>query len=106
MCGTQIPAVRPGGLILFFTQPLPSPDLMARACPVAYGPSSAHWPPTCTMARVCMIISLPYAVVEAEMARQGILPTVAPVKPYTLFADTCGTAVYGSSAPQLPHAHR
>lgn len=36
-----------------------------------------------------MIISRPYEVVEAEMARHGILPTVAPVKPYTELADTC-----------------
>ena len=31
----------------------------------------------------------PYAVVLALIARHGILPTVAPVKPYTLLALTC-----------------
>ena len=30
----------------------------------------------------------PYAVVDALIARHGILPTVAPVKPYTLLALT------------------
>lgn len=38
---------------------------------------------------VCSIISLPYAVVLEEISKQGIFPTVAPVKPYTLLALTC-----------------
>jgi len=33
---------------------------------------------TCTQERVASIICLPYAVTDALMARQGILPTVAP----------------------------
>ena len=33
---------------------------------------------------------LPKEVVEEEISRQGILPTVAPVNPYTLLALTCG----------------
>lgn len=35
-------------------------------------------PPTCTQVRVDSIIWRPYAVVVELMARQGILPTVAP----------------------------
>jgi hypothetical protein len=35
-------------------------------------------------------MSRPKAVTEEEISRQGILPTTAPVKPYTLFALTCG----------------
>lgn len=38
---------------------------------------------------VCSIICRPKEVVLAEISKQGILPTVAPVKPYTLFALTC-----------------
>lgn len=38
---------------------------------------------------VCSIIPLPNAVVLEEISRQGILPTVAPVNPYTLFALIC-----------------
>ena len=38
---------------------------------------------------MCSIISRPYAVVDDEISRQGILPMTAPVKPYTLFALTC-----------------
>jgi hypothetical protein len=34
-----------------------------------------------TSLRVCSIISRPKAVTEAEISRQGITPTVAPVKP-------------------------
>ena len=37
---------------------------------------------------VCSIISRPYAVVEDDISKQGILPITAPVKPYTLFALT------------------
>lgn len=37
---------------------------------------------------VCSIISRPYAVVDEEISRQGILPMTAPVKPYTLLALT------------------
>ncbi len=35
------------------------------------------------------IMFLPKEVVEDEISRQGILPMVAPVKPYTLLALTC-----------------
>ena len=37
------------------------------------------------------IMLRPKAVVEEEISKQGILPTTAPVKPYTLFALTCAT---------------
>ena len=36
------------------------------------------------------IMFLPNEVVEEEISRQGILPMVAPVNPYTLLALTCG----------------
>lgn len=37
---------------------------------------------------VCSIISRPYAVTLIEIGRQGSLPTVAPVNPYTELALT------------------
>ena len=40
---------------------------------------------------MCSIISRPYAVVEDDISKQGILPITAPVKPYTLFALTWPT---------------
>lgn len=39
----------------------------------------------------CLVVSIicrPYAVVDDEIGRQGSLPTVAPVNPYTEFALT------------------
>ena len=38
---------------------------------------------------VWSIMLRPKEVVEEEISRQGILPIVAPVKPYTLLALTC-----------------
>ena len=40
-----------------------------------------------TVAFVSAIIVRPYAVTDAEMARQGSCPTVAPVNPYTELAE-------------------
>ena len=44
---------------------------------------------------VCSIISRPYAVVDEEISRQGILPMTAPVKPYTLLALTWPSSARG-----------
>ena len=46
---------------------------------------------------VWSIMLRPKAVVEEEISRQGILPTVAPVKPYTLLALTCAARQLGMS---------
>ena len=49
---------------------------------------------------VWSIMLRPKAVTEEEISRQGILPTIAPVKPYTLFALTCNSP-YGSEVIEL-----
>ena len=46
---------------------------------------------------VWSIMLRPKAVVEEEISRQGILPIVAPVKPYTLLALTCAARQLGMS---------
>ena len=50
---------------------------------------------------VWSIILRPKAVVEEEISRQGILPTVAPVKPYTLLALTCEAHQLGMSSDTM-----
>ena len=50
---------------------------------------------------VWSIMLRPKAVVEEEISRQGILPTVAPVKPYTLLALTCAAHQLGMSTDTM-----
>ena len=48
---------------------------------------------------VWSIMLRPKEVVEEEISRQGILPIVAPVKPYTLLALTCTQCTHPVQPP-------
>lgn len=48
-----------------------------------------HMRPPIRTLLVISIICRPYAVVDMEIGRQGSLPIVAPVKPYTELAEIC-----------------
>ena len=50
---------------------------------------------------VCSIMPRPYEVVDEEISRQGILPMVAPVKPYTLLALSCSAPTIRSACLPL-----
>ena len=58
---------------------------------------------------VWSIMFLPKEVVEEEISRQGILPMVAPVNPYTLLALTCAqvraSSASSSSASSISCTH-
>lgn len=75
-CGEEPQRQRPSHRALISPQGYPGGAMLW------YGQGSAYL--------VWSIMFLPKEVVEEEISRQGILPMVAPVNPYTLLALTCG----------------